>query len=95
MLANLSAGVVFTDEVMNSTRPFDTGSVSGIRTQGAPGGNTFTIDGAPNTSSSRGGSQNGAAVAFVPPADAVQEFKVETASFDAQHGHSPGASINV
>jgi hypothetical protein len=31
----------------------------------------------------------------VPPADAVQEFKVETASFDAQQGHSVGAAVNV
>src|SRR5262249_38758995 len=34
-------------------------------------------------------------VAFIPPADAVQEFKVETASFDAQQGHGAGAAVNV
>ena len=31
---------------------------------------------------------NGRRVAFVPPAGAVQEFKVETASFDAASGHT-------
>jgi hypothetical protein len=38
---------------------------------------------------------NGRRVAFVPPAGAVQEFKVETASFDAASGHTAGANINV
>jgi hypothetical protein len=31
---------------------------------------------------------NGRRVAFVPPAGAVQEFKVSTASFDAAEGHT-------
>ena len=34
-------------------------------------------------------------VAFIPPADAVQEFKVETVSFDAQQAHGAGATVNV
>ncbi len=38
---------------------------------------------------------NGRRVAFVPPAGAVQEFKVETATFDAQQGHTAGATVNV
>ena len=38
---------------------------------------------------------NGRRVAFVPPAGAVSEFKVETASFDAQQGHTAGATVNV
>jgi hypothetical protein len=46
----------------------------------------------PNTDDN-GGSSN--RVAFIPPADAVQEFKVETASFDAQQSHGAGATVNV
>ena len=38
---------------------------------------------------------SGRRVAFVPPAGAVQEFKVETASFDAASGHTGGATVNV
>ena len=38
---------------------------------------------------------SGRRVAFVPPAGAVQEFKVETASFDAASGHTAGATVNV
>ena len=38
---------------------------------------------------------SGRRVAFVPPAGAVQEFKVQTASFDAADGHTAGAMVNV
>src|SRR5262249_31709223 len=34
-------------------------------------------------------------VAFVPPADATQEFKVETASYDGQQSHTAAATVNV
>src|SRR6266436_2773185 len=51
-------------------------------------GNEFTLDGSPNMTSGR-------RVAFVPPAGAVQQFKVGTASFDAADGHTAGAIVNV
>jgi hypothetical protein len=38
---------------------------------------------------------SGRRVAFVPPAGAVQQFKVGTASFDAGDGHTAGAVVNV
>ena len=50
--------------------------------------NEFTLDGAPNMAS-------GGRVAFVPPRDVVEEFKVETANFDAQDGHTAGGNVNV
>ena len=31
----------------------------------------------------------------MPPADAVEEFKLETSAFDAAQGHTSGATINV
>ena len=46
-------------------------------------------------STARPNMANGRRVAFVPPAGAVQEFKVETATFDAQQGHTAGATVNV
>src|SRR4029450_7772886 len=55
---------------------------------GGSGGNEFTLDGSPNMA-------NGRRVAFTPPAGAVAEFKVETATFDAQQGHTAGATVNV
>ena len=70
------------------SRPFDNGGTSSIVADGASGGNEFSLDGSPNMA-------NGRRVAFVPPAGAVQEFKVETATFDAADGHSAGAMVNV
>jgi hypothetical protein len=68
-LARLVPGVAYTGDLKFS-RPFDNGGTSGI-TAASTGGNEFTLDGSPNMA-------NGRRVAFVPPAGAVQEFKVET-----------------
>jgi carboxypeptidase family protein len=87
VLTRLAPGVAYTGDLLFS-RPFDNGGSSSIVADGATGGNEFSLDGAPNQASGR-------RVAFVPPADAVQEFKVETASFDAQQSHTAGATINV
>jgi hypothetical protein len=86
-LARLAPGITYNGDLKFS-RPFDNGGTSGIVTGGAPGGNEFSLDGSPNMASGR-------RVAFVPPAGAVQQFKVETASFDAASGHTAGANINV
>jgi Carboxypeptidase regulatory-like domain len=86
-LARLAPGMTYNGDLKFS-RPFDNGGTSGIVTGGASGGNEFSLDGSPNMA-------NGRRVAFVPPAGAVQEFKVETASFDAGSGHTAGATINV
>jgi len=86
-LARLAPGIAYTGDLKFS-RPFDNAGSSGIVTGGAAGGNEFTLDGSPNMASGR-------RVAFVPPAGAVQEFKVETASFDAGNGHTAGATVNV
>jgi hypothetical protein len=87
VLARLAPGIAYTGDLKFS-RPFDNAGTSGIVTAGATGGNEFTLDGSPNMASGR-------RVAFVPPAGAVQEFKVETASFDAANGHTGGATVNV
>src|SRR3954468_7149264 len=86
-LARLPPGIAYKGDLKFS-RPFDNGGTSGIVTGGAQGGNEFSLDGSPNMA-------NGRRVAFVPPAGAVQEFKVETASFDAASGHTAGATVNV
>ena len=87
VLARLVPGVAYNGDLKFS-RPFDNGGTSGIAAEGSTGGNEFTLDGSPNMA-------NGRRVAFVPPAGAVQEFKVETASFDAADGHTAGATVNV
>jgi hypothetical protein len=86
LLAGLAPGMQSTGNPVYR-RPFDNGSISGFNTSGAVGSNEYTIDGAPNT-----GGRN---VAFVPPVDAVEEFRMETTTFDASYGHTTGATVNV
>lgn len=62
------------------------GGASDFHVYGKVGENEFSIDGAPNTRGSGGPS-------FLPAADSLQEFKVETTRFDASIGHSAGAHI--
>jgi hypothetical protein len=90
VLSRLASGISYVGDLKFS-RPFDNAGTSGIVADGAPGRNEFTLDGVPNMASGGGIGR----VAFVPPADAVQEFKVETASFDAQSSHTAGATVNV
>src|SRR6266852_3744148 len=87
VLSRLVPGVAYTGDLKFS-RPFDNAGTSAITADGAPGANGFALDGSPNMAS-------GGRIAFVPPADAVQEFKVVTASFDAQQGGTAGAIVNV
>jgi len=86
-LARLAPGAAYTGDLKFS-RPFDNGGTSGISADGGTIYNEFTLDGSPNIA-------HGRRVAYVPPSDAVEEFKVETATYDAQQGHTAGATINV
>ena len=87
VLHRLAPGVIYNGDLKFS-RPFDNGGTSGIVVDGAPGGNEFTLDGSPNMANRR-------RAAFVPPRDVVEEFKVETANFDAADGHTAGGNVNV
>lgn len=87
MLAQLAPGVLNLS-TGGWSRPFDVGSPSAIATDGTRTGNTeFTMDGSPNNQRNT--------VAYIPPADIVQEFRIATANFDAGQGFSTGAAINV
>jgi hypothetical protein len=88
VLSRLAPGITYTGDLKFS-RPFDNLGTSSVISNGSPGGNEFTLDGSPNTEGRE------PRVSFVPPADAVQEFKVVTVSFDAQQGHTAGANIDV
>ncbi len=92
-LTRLATGIGYVGDLKFS-RPFDNNGSSDFISNGTSrvGGHEFTLDGIPNTDDN---GSNSMRVAFVPPSDAVQEFKVETASFDAQQGHGAGATVNV
>ncbi len=60
---------------------------------GAPLGTTdWTVDGVPNTQTSN--ADYGVGLSNSPPADIVEEFKLETA-FDASFGHTSGTVVNL
>ncbi|MBV9610997.1 MAG: TonB-dependent receptor, partial [Acidobacteriaceae bacterium] len=67
--------------------------MSAIRVNGSEGSNEFTLNGLPDT-----GKQihfGGNVVGFVPPSDAVQEFKMTTSRFTAVEGHTSASTIDV
>src|SRR5256712_10200357 len=92
-VVRLAPGIGYIGDLKFS-RPLDNNGSSDFIADGVGrvGGHEFTLDGVPNTDDNGSNSNR---VAFIPPADAVQEFKVETASFDAQQAHGAGATVNV
>lgn len=96
MLSRLAPGLSDSSD-LHFSRPMDNGNLGGITTNGAQGGNEFTLDGAPNRVSPNNTSpgNNSGVVGFSPPSDAISEFKVQTNSFDAQSGHTAGATVNL
>src|SRR5947209_1131546 len=96
MLTRLAPGLADSSD-LHFSRPMDNGNLAGITTNGAQGGNEFTLDGAPNRVSPNNTSpgNNSGVVGFSPPSDAVAEYKVQTNAFDASVGHTAGATVNL
>jgi hypothetical protein len=98
MLATLSPGVQFNGNPQ-FTRPFDNGDNAQFSINGGlQRHNAFLLDGAPNDAltdvdANRTRSSNN--IAFVPPVDATEEFKVQTNAYDAAFGRTGGGVINV
>ncbi|HET8549345.1 MAG TPA: TonB-dependent receptor, partial [Bryobacteraceae bacterium] len=86
-LATLAAGMQWTGQP-EYRRPFDNGGTSSFNTAGGVGSNEYTIDGAPVTGTGR-------RVGYVPSSETVEEFRLETSTFDASYGNTSGATINV
>jgi hypothetical protein len=90
MLSLLTAGVNFNGNIIYQ-RPFDNGAIADWNINGSyDRNNEFLLDGAPNNG--QAGNNN---IALVPSVDAVQEFKIQTNSFDAQYGKTAGGIVNV
>ena len=89
-LTVLVAGVNYNAQAIY-LRPFDNGALADWSMNGGQNrNNEFLLDGAPNNAN-----QGGNNIAYVPPADAVQEFKVQTNSYDAQYGRTAGGVVNM
>src|SRR5882762_5825174 len=90
MLSYLSPGITYNGPAIYQ-RPFDNGALADWSMNGGQNrNNEFLLDGAPNNAN-----QGGNNIAYVPPADAVQEFKVQTNSYDAQYGRTAGGVVNM
>ncbi|MCU1263643.1 MAG: hypothetical protein JWO80_6528, partial [Bryobacterales bacterium] len=91
MLMSLTPGVLFTQEEFGSsgysgTRGWDT-SGAYVMNGGVSGTNSFSLNGAPI--SLTGTWQ------VAPNVDAIQEFKVQTNTYDASIGRTGGGSVNT
>lgn len=87
MLSRLAPGV----QVPGTTQFLVQGQVGGgsqYSMPGGVGGNEWSIDGASTNGTDR-------RVSFMPSADVIDEFRIETSNFDASFGHSTGLNISM
>jgi hypothetical protein len=91
-LIGLAGGVSYTGS-QRLDRPFEPTHVVGYAMDGTRGNRSdITIDGVPSTATANA---NEVIASFVPPQDLVAEFKVQTATFDAQFGNTEGGVTNL
>ena len=91
-LIGLAAGVTYTGSA-RLDRPFEPTHIVGYSMDGTRGNRSdLTIDGVPSTATANAGE---VIASYVPPADLVQEFKVQTATFDASTGNTEGGVTNL
>lgn len=91
-LIGLSSGVTYTGSA-RLDRPFEPTHIIGFAIDGTRGNRSdLTIDGAPSTATANA---NEVIATYVPPSDIVQEFKVQTATFDSQFGNTEGGVTSI
>src|SRR2546427_1319789 len=91
----LSAG---TNTTANNATAFGKGTQNMSVNGNDPGQNNFQMDGVNVTNFANSGSANDAGLyagVGIPSPDALQEFKVQTSTYDASYGRNPGANVNV
>ena len=91
-LIGLAAGVTFSRD-QRLDRPFEPTHIVGYSIDGTRANRSdVTIDGVPSTSTANAGE---VIASFVPPQDLVQEFKVQTSTFDSSFGNTEGGVTNI
>jgi len=74
-------------------RPYEPTHIIGYAYQGTRSNRSdLLIDGAPSTATANA---NEVIATYVPPSDMVQEFKVQTATFDSQFGNTEGGVTSI
>ncbi|MBT9333173.1 TonB-dependent receptor [Paracidobacterium acidisoli] len=89
-LAQLGAGVNTPEADTRGNAASGAFSANGLR----PAQNNYLLDGIDNNSNAVD-FLNGTNFIILPPLDAIQEFKVQTADFSAEYGRSAGAVLNA
>ena len=91
-LISLASGVAFNRDA-RLDRPFEPTHIVGYSMDGTRANRSdVTLDGSVATATAN----NGEVIAsYVPPADIIQEFKVQTATFDASFGQTEGGVTNI
>jgi hypothetical protein len=94
-LVQFAAGIRYeTGAASGGQRPFDNGGMDSINING--GGNQrneILLDGVTNTNNADMGT--GTYITFVPPPDAVSEFKVSSNMYDSEYGHTAGGVVSL
>jgi len=94
-ILGLSAGA---SASVNNATIFGKGTQD-ISVNGAdPGQNNFQMDGVAVNNMANRGSSNDFGIyggIGIPNPDAIQEFKIQTSTYDASYGRNPGANVNV
>lgn len=91
-LMGLAAGVSFNRDP-RLDRPFEPTHIVGYSMDGTRANRSdITLDGASSTATANGGE---VIASYVPPADMIAEFKVQTATFDASFGNTEGGVTNM
>jgi hypothetical protein len=91
----LSAG---TNTTANNATAFGKGTQNMSVNGNDPGQNNFQMDGVNVTNFANSGTAGDSGLYAgigVPSPDALQEFKVQTSTYDASYGRNPGANVNV
>jgi Carboxypeptidase regulatory-like domain len=91
-LMHLTPGLTYTGST-RLDRPFEPTHIVGYAVAGTRGNRSdLLIDGAPSTATANG---NEVIASYVPPTDITQEFKVQTATYDAQFGNTEGGVTSI
>ena len=91
-IMGLAAGVAHSGS-QRLDRPYEPTHIVGYAYDGTRSNRSdLLIDGVPSTSTANA---NEVIASYVPPSDMVQEFKVQTATFDAQFGNTEGGVTSI
>jgi hypothetical protein len=94
-ILGLSAGV---NASVNNATNFGKATTDYSVNGADPGQNNYQMDGVAINNIANGGSSNDSGIYAgigIPNPDAIQEFKIQTSTYDASYGRNPGANVNV